>query len=97
MEQGPLLGSALGFLTRAGSQTEPTYSGKKRQRHFLACLSLSVSRVTIAMAMPPPGTCEEPAMPQQSHLSRCFSRKIQEISSWTPGCATALLFLQPEQ
>lgn len=39
MEQGLLLGSALGFLTRAGSQTEQTYSGKKRQHR---CSGMSV-------------------------------------------------------
>lgn len=93
MDKGVLLGSPLGFLTRAGCQTEPTYSGKERQR---CCSGMSVplrSQVTIAMAMPPPATCEEPATPQQSRPSRCFSRKIQEISSWTLGCATAPLFL----
>lgn len=41
----------------------------------LAFLYLSVSQVTIAMAMPPPTTCKEPATPQQSQPSRCFSRK----------------------
>lgn len=70
---------------------------KRNNTAALACLYLSVSQVTIAMAMPPPATCEETAMPQQSHPSRCFSRKIQEISSWIPGCATAPLFLQPVQ
>ncbi|RMB93048.1 hypothetical protein DUI87_30554 [Hirundo rustica rustica] len=75
--------ASLTFSVSGGQAVELGELSKKVPDPTIVPAKLPDPKVTIAMAMPPPATCEEPATPQQTHPSRC--RELSQENEATLG------------